>query len=119
MRYLLWIRKSGLFREIFLCLAVSVFVFACALAWGGPFLLGVSSGAAVHGQQRVTQSGTFTGTVVRNGEQFGLRETSGRIYRLDDSQHAETFEGKQVTVTGTLDIHVDLIHVAQIQFATA
>ncbi len=114
MRYLPLIKRNSLFRELFLGVAISVFVFVCALAWGGPFLLRASSGAAVHAQLN-----TFTGTVVRTGEQFELRATSGQVYRLDDPQHAQSFEGKAVTVTGTLDAQADLIHVEQIQSAAA
>jgi hypothetical protein len=113
MRTLPFFMKKSLFRELFLGIAASVLVFACALAWGGPFLSSVTSGA-VRVQQSHTESGTFIGTVVRTGEQFDLHETSGQVYRLDDPQHAQTFEGREVTVTGTLDTEAGLIHVEQI-----
>ena len=46
---------------------------------------------------------TFTGTVVKDGEQYVLRDSSGGVYKLDDSSRAQTFEGKTVKVTGRLD----------------
>jgi hypothetical protein len=104
--------KRGLFRDLFLGVALSALVFVCALAWGGPFL-------ATQAQQNQAQHATFTGTVVRAGEQFVLREASGRIYRLDDPHHAQPFEGKVVKVTGTLDAAAHMIHVEQIIYAAA
>jgi hypothetical protein len=56
---------------------------------------------------------------MRNGEQFVLRESSGQIYRLDDPQHAQPFEGKAVKVTGQLDTEAKLIHVQRIESAAA
>lgn len=119
MRYFPLFKKSGLSRELLLGVAISAFVFVCALAWGGPFLSSVPFGAAARAQQSQIRSGVFSGTVVRTGEQFGLRETSGQIYRLDDAQHAQTFEGKEVTVTGTLDTQADILHVEQIASVAA
>jgi uncharacterized protein YdeI (BOF family) len=52
---------------------------------------------------------------MRNGEQFLLRESSGQIYRLDDPQHVQPFEGKTVKVTGKLDTDAKLIHVERIE----
>jgi hypothetical protein len=108
--------KRGLFRDLFLGIAASAFVFVCALAWGGPFLSTASNAATAHVQ---AQHATFTGTVMRNGEQFVLRETSGQIYRLDDPRHAQSFEGKAVKVTGSLDTEAHLIHVERIESAMA
>jgi Protein of unknown function (DUF5818) len=103
-------------RELTLVLSLSALVFMCALAWGHPFV-GTSGNVvtAVQAQQGQAQSATFTGTVQRNGEQFFLRETSGQIYRLDDPQHAQPFEGKQVKVTGKLDTEARMIHVERIE----
>lgn len=119
MRYFPLFKKSGLSRELLLGIAISAFVFVCALAWGGPFLSNAPFGAATRAQQSQTRSGVFSGIVVRTGEHFGLRETSGQIYRLDDPRHAQGFEGKTVTVTGTLDSEADLIHVEQIESPAA
>lgn len=58
---------------------------------------------------------TFTGTVVKDGEQYVLRDSSGSVYKLDDSSRAQAFEGKTVKVTGRLDPDSKMIHVDSIQ----
>ena len=58
---------------------------------------------------------TFTGTIVKDGENYVLRDSSGGIYKLDDSSRAQTFEGKTVKVTGKLDADLKMIHVDSIQ----
>ncbi|HEY1579377.1 MAG TPA: DUF5818 domain-containing protein [Terracidiphilus sp.] len=58
---------------------------------------------------------TFTGTIVKDGEQYVLRDSSGGIYKLDDSSRAQAFEGKTVKVTGRLDADSKVIHVDSIQ----
>jgi len=58
---------------------------------------------------------TFTGTIVKDGENYVLRDSSGGIYKLDDSSRAQTFEGKTVKVTGKLDADSKMIKVDSIQ----
>ena len=58
---------------------------------------------------------TFTGTIVKDGEQYVLRDSSGGVYKLDDSSRAQAFEGKTVKVTGRLDADSKMIHVDSIQ----
>ena len=65
--------------------------------------------------QDATKTTTFTGTVVKDGENYVLRDSSGGIYKLDDSTRAQTFEGKTVKVTGKLDADSKMIHVDSIQ----
>ena len=76
---------------------------------GNPF---ISDGTAfaqgrAQAQQRPDQgqarSGTFTGTVVKDGSDYMLRDSSGEIFKLDDAERAKPFEGKTVKVTGQLD----------------
>lgn len=62
-----------------------------------------------------TEPATFTGTIVKDGEQFVLRDSSGGIYKLDDSSRAQSFEDKAVKVTGRLDADSKLIHVDKIE----
>lgn len=107
-------------RDLTLALLMSALVFVCALAWGHPFIGTGSSQAAavaapVQAQQGQAQSAIFSGTIQRNGEQFFLREASGQIYRLDDPQHAQAYEGQAVKVTGKLDAEARLIHVEHIE----
>ena len=64
-------------------------------------------------------SATFTGTIVKDGEQFLLKDSSGSVYKLDDSSRASTFEGKSVKVTGKLDTDAKLIHVEAIEALSA
>jgi uncharacterized protein YdeI (BOF family) len=58
---------------------------------------------------------TFTGTVLKDGEQYVLRDSSGGVYKLDDSSRAQSFEGKTVKITGRLDANAKMIHVDTIQ----
>jgi uncharacterized protein YdeI (BOF family) len=106
-------------RDLTLAVAISALVFMCALAWGKPFVSVGSAEAPVQAQQGQAQTGTFTGTVLRHGEQFVLRDAAGQIYRLDDPRDAQTFEGKAVKVTGKLDAEARLIHVERIEPAAA
>jgi uncharacterized protein YdeI (BOF family) len=61
------------------------------------------------------KSTTFTGTVVKDGEQYVLRDSTGSVYKLDDSSRAQAFEGKTVKVTGRLDSNAKMIHVDSIE----
>lgn len=65
--------------------------------------------------QDSSKTTTFTGTVVKDGEQYVLRDSSGSVYKLDDSSRAQAFEGKTVKVTGRLDPNAKMIHVDSIQ----
>jgi len=111
-------------RDLSAGFVLSVFVFTCAMAWGGPFIAASSSTIAAgvqespqqaQSKQEQDKSGTFTGTVVKDGEQFSLRDSSGQVYKLDDPERAKPFEGKAVKVTGQLDMHAKLIHVESIE----
>jgi hypothetical protein len=62
-----------------------------------------------------SKTSTFTGTIVKDGEQYVLRDSSGSVYKLDDSSRAQAFEGKTVKVTGRLDANSKMIHVDSIQ----
>ena len=58
---------------------------------------------------------TFSGTVVRDGSRFALRETAGVLYFLDSTGRAWPFEGEDVRVTGYLDTTTSLLHVDDIK----
>ena len=62
-----------------------------------------------------SKSTSFTGTIVKDGEQYVLRDNSGGVYKLDDSSRAQNFEGKSVKVTGRLAADSKLIHVDTIE----
>ena len=108
---------------------------AFALAWGSPFVGPSSARAQDQAQpqqqpdqaqpsqpqpdQSQAQTATFTGTVVKNGDQYALRDSSGSIYKLDDPDRAKPFEGKTVKVTGQLDEDAKVIHVESIESVEA
>ncbi|HVN94772.1 MAG TPA: DUF5818 domain-containing protein [Terracidiphilus sp.] len=60
------------------------------------------------------QAATFAGTVVKNGEHYDLRDSSGETFRLDDAARARPFTGKTVKVTGELNAQSKVIHVESI-----
>jgi hypothetical protein len=69
-------------------------------------------------QQSQVQAKTFTGTVMKNGENFVLSDPSNKTsYMLDDVRKASQFEGKKVKVTGTVDTANNVIHVETIEEA--
>jgi hypothetical protein len=80
-------RIAGFFkRDLSLALAVSALVFLCALVWGKPFISSTGSAAVVvqtpaKSGQVSGQAGTgsFSGTILRHGEQFVLRDRAGQI----------------------------------------
>jgi hypothetical protein len=118
-------------RNFFDLSVLGALTLAFALVWGSPFV-GTSPAfaqdqAQPHQQpnqaqpqqpqpdQSQAQTATFTGIVVKNGDQFALRDSSGAVYTLDDSQRAKPFEGKTVKVTGQLDEQAKVIHVESIE----
>jgi hypothetical protein len=57
---------------------------------------------------------TLNGTIVRKGERFALRETSGALYALDSTGRAWPFEGEDVKVIGHMDRLASFIHIDRI-----
>ena len=108
---------SSVKPDLMLALLGTILVYLCALLWGSPFVR--ANAEPVQAQQSQAQSATFTGTILRYGEQFVLRDTVGHIFRLDDPRRAQPYEGKAVKVTGTLNAEAKLIHVERIDPVTA
>src|SRR5581483_3050728 len=50
-----------------------------------------------------TDSQTFSGTVVKQGDKYVLRDDSGQTYDIDHQTEVAKFDGKRVRVQGTLD----------------
>ncbi len=48
-----------------------------------------------------TQS--FSGTVVKSGDKYMLKDDAGKTYDIDHQDEVKKFEGKRVKVQGTLD----------------
>jgi hypothetical protein len=65
------------------------------------------------------KTAVFTGTIVKQGSDFVLRDTSGTIYNLDAPDRAQPYEDKSVQVTGTLEATSNLLHVKAIQAISA
>ncbi len=115
-------------RDLSIGLSASALVFACALTWGSPFV-GSSTRASQAQEQQPQQaqpdqtqqskSTTFTGTVVKDGDGYILRDSSGQMYKLDNPESAKAYEGKPVKVTGELDEQAKLIHVVSIESSAA
>jgi len=61
-----------------------------------------------------SKSETFTGTIVKNGSGFVLKDMTGSVYRLDAPEKAEPFEGKDVKITGKLEAETKLLHIEAI-----
>jgi hypothetical protein len=58
----------------------------------------------------------FNGTIVKENGKLVLKDTAANIsYKLDDQDKAKQFQGKQVKVTGKLDMNTNLIHVESIE----
>src|ERR1700739_3290045 len=59
---------------------------------------------------------TFTGTIVKRGDNFVLNDVVNKTaYMLDDAEQASQFEGKKVKVTGTVDVASNTLHVETIK----
>jgi hypothetical protein len=69
-------------------------------------------------QQSTPQTKTFSGTIMKDGDNFVLADTANKTsYMLDDAQKASRYEGKKVKVTGTVDVASNTIHVEAIEEA--
>ena len=95
-------------HELSLFAAATVFAVVCALAWGSPFV-GTASASSSHSQSQV-----FQGTLIQSGAQILLRDSSGQIFRLDNSVPAQAYLGQTVTVTGQVDASSKRIHLQRI-----
>jgi hemolysin activation/secretion protein len=58
-------------------------------------------GAGANGAGGETQ--VFSGTVVKAGDKYVLKDDSGHTYDIDHQDEVKKFEGKRVRVQGTLD----------------
>ena len=58
---------------------------------------------------------SFTGTISKEGDTYVLKVSDTSSYKLDDQDKAKEYEGKRVTVFGTLDTNSNLIRVQKIE----
>jgi hypothetical protein len=128
-------------RDLSVGLCVTTLLFVGALAWGSPFVsASADSGAAAaqapqtqpqpsqaqpdqaqpdQAQPQQSKSTVFTGTVVKRGSAFALRDSSGQVFKLDNPETAKPYEGKSVKITGQLDEQAKLIRVESIESTDA
>jgi len=96
---------------------------ALGLAFGAaPFnpVLRAQSQTAPAGQQDQQKAQVFVGKVIKaNDGRFALLtdEQAGKGVYLDNQDKAKEFEGKNVKVTGVLEVAKNLVHVSDIQLA--
>jgi hypothetical protein len=55
------------------------------------------------GMPAASDSQTFSGTVVKSGDKYMLKDDSGKTYDIDRQDDVKKFEGKRVRVQGKLD----------------
>ena len=69
-------------------------------------------------QNSASNQKTFTGKIVKNGDQFVLSDAQDKMtYQLDDQRQAEKYLNKNVKVTGVLDSATGTIRVSSIDAA--
>ncbi len=61
---------------------------------------------------------SISGTVIRDGSRFALRDTTGALFALSSTGRAWPFEGEDVQVTGRLDaggamLQIQAIHAVE------
>ena len=55
---------------------------------------------------------SFTGTIVKSGDKWVFQDAaSGNTFDIDHQDEVQKFEGKRVTVHGTLDASAKMIHI--------
>jgi NAD(P)-dependent dehydrogenase (short-subunit alcohol dehydrogenase family) len=55
---------------------------------------------------------TFTGSIVKSGTKYMFQDAaSGNTYDIDHQDEVQKFDGKKVTVHGTLDANSNTIHI--------
>jgi hypothetical protein len=61
------------------------------------------------------QTQTFSGKIVKNGDKYVLKVSSGTSYQLEGQGDAKQYEDKDVKVVGTLDSSSNTIRVQKIE----
>lgn len=98
-------------KKVVLSVAGALLVFTAV-----PRIASATSLPASMQQQSKQKTKIFSGTIVKTGDNFVLRDAASKLsYMLDDAQKASQYEGKTVKVTGTVDVASNTIHVETIQ----
>ena len=97
-------------QQNFLSLVGFVTLFCLVVAPLQPVVLATSE------FQTQTETETFFGTILKNGDHFVLSDPATKSkYMLDNPRMASRYEGITVKVTGSLDVSSNSIHVEAIQ----
>jgi hypothetical protein len=68
------------------------------------------------GEATTEEAKTFSGKIVKENGQLMLKDPVTKVsYRFDDAAKAKQYAGKQVKVTGKLDLNTNTIHVESIE----
>jgi hypothetical protein len=70
-----------------------------------------------HQEAGQPQSQTFTGRIVKDGDQYVLK-ASGATYQLAEQSNVKRFEGQDVKIVGTLDAGGNTIRIARIELVS-
>jgi hypothetical protein len=70
-------------------------------------------------QESISRSEAFTGTILKSGIDFLLRDNSGEVYLLDVRKNADLFEGKNVRITGIPEADAKILHAEEVEEITA
>ncbi len=62
-----------------------------------------NAGASASGAATASDGQSFSGTVVKSGDKYMLKDDSGKTYDIDHQSDVAKFEGKRVRVQGKLD----------------
>jgi len=93
---------------------------AMALVSQQPQYAQPNPGTQQSGSEPTTKAVVITGTIIKSGSDFVLKDPSGTVYGLDAPEKVEPFEGKSVKVTGHLDAaNATLLHVEAIEAISA
>jgi hypothetical protein len=93
---------------------------AMALVSQEPQHAQLNSGARQPASGPETKAVVVTGTIIKSGSDFVLKDPSGTVYGLDAPEKVAPFEGKSVKVTGHLDAaNATLLHVEAIEAISA
>ncbi len=70
------------------------------------------------GQDSAQSPTAYSGTVMKSGSKYVLKTDAGTL-QLDDQAKAKKYNGKQVTVNGTVDKSTGMLHVTDIAPASS
>lgn len=62
-----------------------------------------------------TEAQKYVGQIVNHDGKYALHSEDGKTYQLDNQDKAKDFDGKKVTITGSLDEENMIIHVSEIE----